>query len=191
MTQTADIAFVPVTPVDYPLLRDWLARPHLAEWWGDPDRELAMIVGMVEGRDTTRPFIFHVDGEPAGYIQVWYVGHFQNASWIAEHPWLAELPGDAVGVDLSIGDPANLSKGLGSRVLRAFCEDLRRQGHATIVIDPDPANARAVRAYRKAGFAPIPELAGRTRDTLLMRYAPDRPSANPPTPQTAPSSEQP
>ena len=29
---------------------------------------------------------------------------------------------------------------------------LRDQGYATIIIDPDPANARAVRAYEKAGF---------------------------------------
>ena len=68
--------------------------PHLREWWGDPQTELGHIRDMVEGRDTTRPYIFHVDGEPLGYIQVWYIGHHQNEPWIRDHPWLAALPAD-------------------------------------------------------------------------------------------------
>ena len=39
---------------------------------------------------------------------------------------------------------------------------------STIIIDPDPANVRAVRAYEKAGFVPIPELVGRTGDDVLI-----------------------
>jgi RimJ/RimL family protein N-acetyltransferase len=83
---------------------------------------------------------------------------------------LAELPPDAVGVDLSIGEADKLSRGIGSAVLRQFAQDLVEQGCRTIIIDPDPENERAVRAYAKAGFRPIPELAGRTGDTLIMRY---------------------
>ena len=86
----------------------------MREWWGEPETELGYIRDMIEGRDTTRPFIFSVDGEPVGYIQYWFIGDHQNATWIADHPWLAELPSDAVGVDLSIGDPGKLSQGIGS-----------------------------------------------------------------------------
>jgi aminoglycoside 6'-N-acetyltransferase len=165
--------FRPVGPADLPMLLRWLERPHVREWWGDPDTELGYIRDMVEGRDTTRPFILSVDGEPVGYIQYWFLGDFQNASWIAEHPWLAELPSDAVGVDLSIGDPARLSQGFGSGALRAFVERLAGQGYRTVVIDPDRANVRAVRAYMKAGFRAIPWLLGRTGDTLIMQYHPN------------------
>ena len=63
-----------------------------------------------------------------------------------------EFPSHTVGVDLSIGDGASLSKGYGSQALRAFVRLLREQGHDTIIIDPDPQNLRAVRAYEKAGF---------------------------------------
>ena len=96
----------------------------MREWWGEPDTELGYIRDMIEGRDTTRPFIFSVDGEPTGYIQYWFIGDHQNATWIADYPWLAELPSDAVGVDLSIGDPGKLSQGIGSEALRAFTERL-------------------------------------------------------------------
>ena len=80
------------------------------------------------------------------------------------------MPSDAVGVDLSIGDPGKLAKGIGSGVLRTFTERLMQEGYTTIIIDPDPANHRAVRAYEKAGFRAIPRLQGRTGDTLIMQY---------------------
>lgn len=165
--------FVPLRPDHYPLLRSWLDSPHMREWWGEPEEELGFIRDMVEGRDTTRPYIIEVDGTSVGYIQCWFVGEHQNARWIADHPWLAALPADAVGVDLSIGDAANLSKGLGSAALAAFARMLVEEGRRTIVIDPHPANLRAVRAYRKAGFRPIPRLEGLTGDTLIMQYAPN------------------
>jgi RimJ/RimL family protein N-acetyltransferase len=162
--------FHPMQEADLPLLRRWLELPHVAEWWGDAETELAHIRDMIEGRDTTRPFIFSVDGAPVGYIQYWFIGHHQNATWIADHPWLAELPADAVGVDLSIGDPDKLGRGIGSGALRAFAQRLISEGHRTIIIDPDPANTRAVRAYEKAGFRPLPRLLGRTGDALIMQY---------------------
>ena len=172
-TGLAGIGFRPLVAADYPLLRRWLEAPHVREWWGDVEEELGHVRDMVEGRDTTRPFLIEADGAAVGYIQYWFVGHHQNADWIADHPWLTELPSDAVGVDLSIGDPALLSKGIGSAALAAFVGLLCDEGHGTIVIDPDPANARAVRAYEKAGFRPIPHLVGRTGDALLMQHHAD------------------
>lgn len=167
-----NISFVPVTPEHYPLLRQWLTEPHIQEWWGNPDEELGFIRDMVEGRDTTRPFLIAVDDEPIGYIQYWFIGHHQNEQWIKDHPWLAELPSETIGVDLSIGRPDKLSKGIGSTALAAFAGTLRQQGHASIIIDPDRDNVRAVRAYTKAGFRPVPHLEGRTDDVLIMQHVP-------------------
>jgi RimJ/RimL family protein N-acetyltransferase len=155
---------------DLLLMQRWLKMPHVREWWGEPETELGYIRDMIEGRDTTRAFIFLVDGEPTGYIQYWFIGHHQNETWIADHPWLAELPSDAIGVDLTIGEEHLLSRGVGSDVLRLFTERLVADGHRTIIIDPDPTNDRAVRAYEKAGYRAIPRLLGRTGDTLIMQY---------------------
>jgi RimJ/RimL family protein N-acetyltransferase len=173
MTHTErTIAFAPIEQSHLPLLETWLSAPHVREWWGDPDVELGHIRDMIEGRDTTRPFIFFVDGQPVGYIQYWFIGHHQNETWIVDNPWLAELPPDAIGVDLSIGEPALLSQGIGSMALRAFVDNLVADGHDTIIIDPDPNNARAIKAYRKAGFRPIPDLVGKTGDCIIMQYEP-------------------
>ena len=170
MPSDAAIRFVSVTPQHYPLLRRWLALPHWREWWDDPETEFGHIIDMVEGRDSSQPFIFCVDGEPMGYIQYWHIGPHQTEDWLHSHPWLAELPPETVGVDLSVGDACDLSKGFGSAALRAFVAKLRGEGHARIIIDPDPENARAVRAYQKAGFVPVPHLAGRSDGVLIMHH---------------------
>ena len=174
------ITFEPVTEPDMALLRRWLRRPHLQEWWGDPEIELGYIRDMIEGRDTTRPFIFHVDGEPAGYIQYWFVGHWRKEPWIRDNPWLEALPDDAIGVDLSIAKPELLSQGIGSDVLRLFCQQLHDRGYGYIIIDPDPENTRAVRAYEKAGFHQIPEFIGASDDVLIMKFEPARKQSNVP-----------
>lgn len=169
-TDSFCITFRPVTVDDYPMLARWMQSAHWQEWWGEPETELQYVMDMLEGRDTTLPYIFETDGKPAGYIQCWFIGDHQNETWLADNPWLKELPKDAVGVDLSIGEEANIAKGLGSTVLRTFAEDLHAQGYRYIIIDPDPRNRRAVRAYRKAGFRPIPHLEGCVKDVLLMHY---------------------
>jgi RimJ/RimL family protein N-acetyltransferase len=166
------IAFVPVQADHYPLLETWLNAPHMQEWWGDPQTELGYIRDMVEGRDTTRPYLIALEDKPVGYIQYWFIGHHQNEQWTKDHPWLMELPSNTVGVDLSLGTPEALSRGIGSAALAAFIRMLRDEGHDTIIIDPDPDNGRAVRAYTKAGFRPIPHLQGRTGDVLIMQHDP-------------------
>lgn len=172
-SEDGDIRFEPAMPEHYAMLAEWLAAPHMRQWWGEPDEELGFIRDMVEGRDTTRPFLIVLGDVPVGYIQCWFLGDHQNAEWVRDHPWLAELSREAVGVDLSIDLADRLSKGIGSAALAAFANRLRTEGRDTIIIDPDPANTRAVRAYRKAGFRPIPQLEGRTRNVLLMHFEPN------------------
>jgi len=172
MTQCApEITFTRVTHDDLPVLAAWVRSAHWRDWWGDPDAELGYIVDMIEGRDpNSHPFLFRVDGVPMGFIQYWHIGPHQTEEWIEGNPWLEALPAHAIGVDLSIGPPERLAQGLGSRVLRQFVERLRTEGHDWIIIDPDPANARAVRAYEKAGFRTIPELVGCPGGSLIMRH---------------------
>ena len=164
------IGFRPVGAADLRALERWMRQPHWREWWGDSDEEIRFVQYMVEGRDTTRPFIFTVDGVDVGYIQYWFIGHHQNEAWLADNPWLGVLPPETIGVDLSIGPADRLSKGLGTAALVAFVAMLRETGFSQIIIDPDPKNLRAVRAYEKAGFRVIPELLGWSGDSLIMRH---------------------
>ena len=153
------------------MLKRWMDQPHWQEWWGEPDAELADIANMIDGNDTTEPYVFEIAGEPLGFIQVWHIAdQLKDPLTIQAHPWILDVPGEAVGVDLAMGSALNLSKGIGTVVLRCFAERLHGRGHRTIITDPDPENTRAVRAYGKAGFTPIAKLEGRYPGVLLMQH---------------------
>lgn len=173
MVTAPSITFRCVTSSDLPILTQWISSPHWQKWWGPTEPEIDHIRDMIEGRDSTRPFIFELDGSPTGYIQAWDIGPHQTEEWVKDNPWLSDLPSDAVGVDLSIGPEDKLSQGVGSTVLKIFAQCLARNGHRTIIIDPDPDNTRAVRAYTKAGFRPVPPLEGKTVGVLIMQFQTD------------------
>ncbi|MGI9400711.1 MAG: GNAT family N-acetyltransferase [Rhizobiaceae bacterium] len=163
------IEFRQVVEQDFALLGQWMEQDHWQEWWGDPETELGYIRDMVKGRDSTRPYIFLIDGKNTGYIQYWLINDHQNVEWIAKYPWLAKLPPDSAGIDLSIGEEKNLSKGLGVAVLRAFTGMLAAKGYNTMIIDPDMDNLRAIRAYEKAGFNFVPCLEAAASKVHIMQ----------------------
>lgn len=143
-----DYAFVPVTRADYPLLRRWLAEPHVRAWWGDPEEEIAMIDedidAMGQGGPTDMRIVRH-EGRPFAYVQDYLAHHW-------EMPHYRDFPEGTRAVDTFLGEPAMLGRGHAARYLRQRAGELLAAGAPAVVIDPDPANERAVRAYRRAGF---------------------------------------
>jgi len=168
-----EIDFRAVGDEDYPLLRGWLESPHMREWWGEPETELGYIREMVEGRDTTRPFLILLNGRPIGYIQYWCIGDHQNDKWVEDHPWLLELPTESLGLDIFLGEMDFLGQGIGTEALSLMTERLIATGRGPLIIDPDSTNARAIRSYEKAGFRRIEALLGQTGDTLIMKFDPN------------------
>lgn len=133
------------------MLRGWLSTPASQAWWGDPDHEIRLIF---DGETTgeSRGYIVHGDDGPFAYIQSWPC-EAQPAKAIEDEPWVAEQPDGTLGVDITIGRPDLLGKGLGTEVVRQFCQKLFADGASRLIIDPDAKNSRAVRAYEKAGFS--------------------------------------
>lgn len=87
-------------------------------------------------------------------------------------PWLADQTPGTLGIDITIGKPNMLGKGLGSLAVRWFCKKLFAEGAPRLIIDPDTANLRAVRAYEKAGFVRFGTHARDDGTTLLMEMFP-------------------
>ena len=136
--------FRPVTEADLPMLRRWLVEPHLAEWWGDADEAVAEIAEAIDSVDT-EPLIVELDRRPIAYVQS-YDPHLED-----NHPY-QDQPFGTLGVDLSIGPAELVGIGHGSAILRRFSDLLFEEGCPRVIIDPDPGNVRAIRAYEKAGF---------------------------------------
>ena len=53
-------------------------------------------------------------------------------------------------------------------IVRRFAELLFEEGCPRVIIDPDPANTRAIRAYEKAGFRPFGERTSKYGPALMM-----------------------
>lgn len=175
---TPTITFRPLTPDDLPLLVEWLARPHVAEWWdGTPTLEEALeeYGPMMAPTAKARAFIALVDGEPLGYIQ------YYHAMGSGEGWWEDVTDPGVRGIDQFIGDASRLGQGLGTAMVRAFSDWLFEDPAVTYVhLDPDPSNARAIRCYEKAGF--VGDAIIRTPDGLSRLMIRRRPGATAATP---------
>jgi aminoglycoside 6'-N-acetyltransferase len=136
--------FRALTPKDLPLVARWLKERHVAEWWGDPAESLAEIEEALDDI-ATEALVVELGGRPIAYLQS-YDPHLED-----DHPYRDQSFG-TLGIDLSIGDPTLVGIGHGSAIVRQFVEELFAEGTPRVIIDPDPANLRAIRAYEKAGF---------------------------------------
>jgi len=166
------ISFRPLTPADLPLMREWLSRPHVAEWWGPPPTiaQVEREFGPLTSDDsTTRAYVVLGDGAPIGYIQS-YVAAGSGDGW-----WPDERDPGARGIDQFLAHPEQLGRGLGTAVVRAFTELLFADPAVTRVqTDPSPENGRAIRCYEKAGFRAVGEVdTPDGRALLMIRERPD------------------
>jgi aminoglycoside 6'-N-acetyltransferase len=135
--------FRPMSADDLPLLRRWLAMPHVTRWWGHPDVQLVLLRDDLDHPAMDQQIVA-IGGKPFGYLQC-----YQLTDW---NTGFGSHPAGTRGVDQFIGEPDMVGRGHGSAVLRAFVDRLFSAGTPRVVTDPDPANGRAIRAYEKAGF---------------------------------------
>ncbi|MGA0615712.1 GNAT family N-acetyltransferase [Paracoccus sp. KR1-242] len=133
--------FRPVARADLPLLADWLAAPQVARWWRGAGTQLA---GIAEDLDepAMRQWLVTDGDVPIAYAQVYPAHH-----WAAPH--FHDLPADTLAIDCFSG-PGGF--GLGGLWLDQLARRLLAETGA-LVIDPEPDNHRAIRAYEKAGFS--------------------------------------
>lgn len=151
--------FRPVEDDDMHMLRDWLARPHVAEWWDDDDDD-PLDEDIPEGGDI-RKWVVSLEGEPIAYLQ-----DYRVHAW-ADHPFSFLDPG-ARGIDMYIGPADFIGCGHGSAMVRQHALKLIDEGAPQVAIDPHPDNIRAVRAYENAGF----EIVGPARNSPWGRFVP-------------------
>ncbi len=133
-----------------------MQRPHVHEWWSDHSTlaEVADHYGpAIDGVDPTDHYIVLLDRSAVGFIETYL---------IADHPeWEATIAAEpgAVGVDLFIADPELIGKGLGTRLLREFVDEVAfaRPEATHCLADPDAENVASLRAFEKAGFRVVGE----------------------------------
>ena len=134
--------FVPMSAADLPLVRRWLAAPHVREWWGDPGEQFGLVSG-----DLAQPamdqFVVTIDGRPFAYLQC-----YEQTAWpdngLGIHP-----PGTR-GIGQFIGEPDMTGRGHGSSFIRAFIAGLARAGTPRVLTPIPPMRARSAPTRRPA-----------------------------------------
>ncbi len=141
--------FHPLAEPDLPLLHRWLNAPHILEWWNQPGPTLEEVMEKylprVRGETDVSAYIMLRNGEAVGYVQTYPV---------QDGAWGLRITTVAIGLDMFIGEPECLHRGLGSTLLLQFLKDVvfSNDEIAHCFADPVCRNSAAVRAFAKAGF---------------------------------------
>jgi aminoglycoside 6'-N-acetyltransferase len=151
-----EIGFRPLRESDLVVVHGWLQREHVRRWWGEHgglEQTVAHYGPAIDGRDPTDLYAILVDGRDVGMIQTYLIADYPE--WAA----VIEVSADTAGLDLFLGEPELLGRGLGTEVIRSFVAEVvfARAATRACVADPDVENIASVRAFEKAGFAKVRE----------------------------------
>ena len=155
-----EYTFRGVTNKDADLLKGWLSQPHMRQWWGEPEQELTDIFENLESV-SVEPMIVEMNNKPIAYVQT-YDPHLEDG-----HPY-QDQPMGTIGIDISIGEESLVNKGHGAAILLSLIELLFEEGAPRLIIDPDPTNLAAIKAYEKAGFVAFDKRLSKYGPALLM-----------------------
>lgn len=151
---------------DLSLFRSWLNQPHVKEFWQETEDDEKLKKKMLVDVPLrgVSSFIIENAEVPIGYIQSYDAIKVGGGWWENE-------PAGTFGIDLMIGSVQNLGKGFGSEIIKQFIAELKlKEPHMTsIIIDPEPKNIRAIKAYEKVGFVREGEIKTPNGDAILMR----------------------
>jgi aminoglycoside 6'-N-acetyltransferase len=146
MASELNFRFEPLLEDHLPRLFKWLQRPHVREFY-QRDTPVWNILKVNTRDSPTRQYIISAD-RPIGYIQTWRIADYPKytASW-----------GVSAGISLDylIGEPDFIGRGLGSRILIHFLQEIAFPmfpDEECCWIVHDHLNQRAIRASKAAGF---------------------------------------
>jgi aminoglycoside 6'-N-acetyltransferase len=129
------------------LLAVWLSRQHVVRWWGDQRQELAALVR----RKPDTHAVIVADGIPVGYV-CWEPLSAEDRATAG----LVDLPDALVDIDILIGEPQLVGRGIGPRALRSILGQLHREAMARWAgLGTSRSNRAAIAAAEKVGFIPF------------------------------------
>ncbi len=136
-------------PGDLALLRRWDEQPHVIA--SDPNSDWQWETDLCRDPDLREQLIAELDGRPIGFIEIIDPAREDSHYW-------GDVGENLRALDIWIGEPAYLSQGHGSEMLRQALERCFADEEVrAVLIDPLASNFRAHRFYRRHGFAPVGE----------------------------------
>jgi aminoglycoside 6'-N-acetyltransferase len=144
MTDSPDVALGAFDPDRHlSLLDTWLCRPHVARWWGEPERALAAVLQRPRGGEA----LIMLDARAVGFVCWQTLSKEERSSADLE-----AMPDGLVDVDILIGEPDVVGRGVGPAALRLVLSTLKASGVPVVALAAAMTNQRALSAYVKVGF---------------------------------------
>lgn len=151
-----------------PLLTRWLAEPHVRRFYQKtpvaPDEIAAEYGPALRGEEPTLCHLALLDGTPFAYLQC-----YRNADY---PEWVVILGiADGVSIDLYIGDPAFLHRGLGRAALAGYLREVvfaRYPEERRATIGHELGNTAALPCSEAAGFRRIGTFIENGTDMVLL-----------------------
>lgn len=145
------ISFRQVEQTDINKLYIWMNNPHVKRWFGgevsydDVERKM---LPRICGEKPVESYIIVHDGIDIGYIQSYMILDYP------EYARVVQVNDDTAGLDLYIGDPGYVYRGLGPEIMKKFLNEyiFADEKINSCIVGPEPMNISAIKAYRKAGF---------------------------------------
>ncbi|MEU6696660.1 GNAT family N-acetyltransferase [Pseudonocardia sp. NPDC046786] len=155
-------------PDDVRLVAGWMRTPSVSRFFGQPwpdERWARELAGHGPGSGTVALLAGRTGDPgagPVGYLELYRP---------ARHPLARSFPaapGD-VGVHLAVA-PGEHGRGVGAALLAAVAGALLAAAGpgARVLAEPDARNAAAQRAFRRAGFRPVEQIALPHKDAVLL-----------------------
>lgn len=135
--------FRPLTPEDLPLMRHWLAMPHVRVWWGDVERNIALMAQDMHNPEINMQVVALVD-RPFAYL------HHHDVRAFAM-PEFADLSMGTRAMNTFVGDPDYLGQGHAAGFISTCIQGLR-MNYPMVAAAPLTNDARQIGIYEQAGF---------------------------------------
>lgn len=146
------LTFRPLTNEDIPDLVRWMAAEHAQPWFWDEPRSAEgarrIYASRLDGTSPTRMWIVVLDGRDIGYMQDYPVVAYDDYAVRVQ-----DL--EAIAFDYLIGEPDLIERGIGTRMIKAFCREVLCRDYPDaprFVASPDVRNARSIHVLEKCGF---------------------------------------
>jgi aminoglycoside 6'-N-acetyltransferase len=150
------------TASDAAILHRWDTEPHVLA--SDPNDDWHWDVELTRSPPWRKQLMAELGGEPVGFVEI------IDPREDDEHYWGVDVAPNQRAIDVWIGDPRRLGRGLGTEIMRlALARCFATPEVEAVLIDPLASNVDAQRFYERLGFARLGPRRFGADDCLVYR----------------------
>jgi len=141
-------SFKAVTAMDRSLIHSWLKQSYVAEWFYGQGLENTFkhLDEFLQGSSQAHYWLAYDNNHPFAFLITSAISkpHDELTPWCSKE-------GDAITLDMLIGDTNYLGKGFSHVLIKEFLVS-QFPNVVEVLIDPEATNTKAIHVYQKVGF---------------------------------------